>query len=67
MVAPMNKIMSDFLIECMMSNAEDANFDHLCLNTLKSFAFDERSITIIKNAMLHPDWLVLVEGKNDPV
>ena len=63
MVAPMNQIVSEFLIDCMRQNEDDSNFDSLCLNTLKSFAFDEQAITILKNAMLDENWLVYIEGK----
>ena len=43
--------MSTFLLECLR-NSEDANFDHLCLSSLKSYAFDETAVTIIRDGML---------------
>ena len=62
----MNQIMSTFLLDCLR-NSEDANFDHLCISSMKPFAHDEAAITVLKNAMLHEQWIVQVEGKTSPV
>ena len=57
MLASMNKIMSSFILECLR-NSEDANFDHLCLASIKPYAFDEAAVTMLKNGMLHEQWIV---------
>ena len=57
MLRPMNNIMSNFLLSCLR-NSEDANFDHLCIATIKQFAHDEVAVTVLKNGMLHDQWLV---------
>ena len=51
MIKPLNLIMSRFLVECLR-NSNDANFDSLIINTLKSYAFDEGAVTLLKTAML---------------
>ena len=66
MLRPMNQIMSTFLLECMR-NSEDANFDHLCLAILKQFAFDETTVTFLKEGMLHEQWILQLEGKSSPI
>lgn len=63
MIAKMHAIVADFLWSCMRNNEGDPNFDHLCLNTLKWFAFDGRSVEILKAAMLHEQWMLILEGK----
>ena len=67
MVTQIYSIVADFLWSCMRNNQFDQNFDHLCLNTLKSFAFDEISIRRITDAMLDEQWLLKIDGKLAPV
>jgi len=62
----MNSIVSNFLLDCLI-NSEDGNFDSFCLNTLKAFVADERSVTLLKQAMLDEQWRLLLEGKANPV
>lgn len=62
----MNYIMSNFLIECL-KNSVDQNFDHLCLATLKQYAFDEAAVTMLRQAMLDDEWRLLIKGKAEPI
>lgn len=63
MIAPMNAVIANFLWSCMRNNSDDLNFDNLCLNTVKSFAYDSHSVEIIKAAMIHEQWMLTIEGK----
>ena len=66
MVAPINEIMSAFLIECIR-NSNDPDFDHLCVATLKQFAFDEMAVSLIREAFVSENWSFSLEGKEFPV
>ena len=51
MLGSMNQIISTFILECMR-NSDDTNFDHLCLASIKPYAFDEAAVTMLKEGML---------------
>ena len=58
--------MSNFLLDCIR-NSQDDNFDHFCLSTLKSYAYDEQAIQLIKNAMLDEQSIFTMPGKDSLV
>ena len=62
MLSQINEIVSSFLIECLR-NSEDDNFDHLILATIKNFAFDWTTVSLLKEAILHESWELIIEGK----
>ena len=66
MVAPMNKIASTFLMDCLR-NSQDENFDHLIISTIKMYAFDEAAVDVIKQGMLSEDFVMIIEGKENPI
>ena len=43
------------------------NFDHLIVSTIKMYAFDETVVDMIKQGMLNEDFIIYIEGKENPI
>ena len=62
----MNLIASTFLLNCLR-NSQDMNFDHLVIGTIKMYAFDQTAVDMIKQGMLHEDFIINLESKENPI
>ena len=46
MLHAVNQMMAEFLMACLRES-EDENFSHMCVEELKYYAYDEKSIHLI--------------------